>query len=111
MGQLLSAANTEHNWGDWQVAVWPDRNHNGLEIRTCADCGAQTSRVKLWDGEQLGDVNGDGFVNINDVSALIDILLGNDGSQVNSPYADVSEDGMVTIADISILINILLGIN
>lgn len=111
MGQLLSAANTEHNWGDWQVAVWPDRNHNGLEIRTCTDCGAQTSRVKLWDGEQLGDVNGDGFVNINDVSALIDILLGNDGSQVNSPYADVSEDGMVTIADISILINILLGIN
>ena len=45
IGNALSAANTEnefeHNFGDWETTVTPDEMHNGLEIRTCANCGAQ----------------------------------------------------------------------
>lgn len=44
MGNALSAANTEHAYGEWEIAVGCDDTHNGLEIRTCADCGAQESR-------------------------------------------------------------------
>ena len=44
IGNALEAANTEHNWGEWVTAVFPDETHNGLEIRTCHDCGAQESR-------------------------------------------------------------------
>jgi hypothetical protein len=44
IGEALSAANAEHDWGEWQTAVLPDETHNGLEIRTCHDCGAQESR-------------------------------------------------------------------
>lgn len=43
-GYLLDAANTEHEWGEWQTAVLPDATHTGLEIRTCSHCGAQESR-------------------------------------------------------------------
>lgn len=44
LGNALSNANTQHNYGDWVRAVEPDNEHDGLEIRTCADCSAQESR-------------------------------------------------------------------
>lgn len=52
-----------------------------------------------------GDVNGDNQVTIADVSALIDILLGN---AAETPGADVNGDNQVTIADVSALIDFLL---
>ena len=51
-----------------------------------------------------GDVNGDGEVNIADVNALIDAILG--GAQY--PAADVNHDGEVNIADINAVIDIIL---
>jgi len=53
-----------------------------------------------------GDVDGDGTINIADVTSLIDILF--TGSGQYSPAADVDEDGMVSIADVTTLIDILL---
>lgn len=54
-----------------------------------------------------GDVNGDSVVNIADVTALIDLLLGNGGS--NNPAADCNIDGVVNIADVTKLIDYLLS--
>lgn len=58
---------------------------------------------------ERGDVNGDGFVDIADVSALIDYLLGGDASEVNEVNADTDANGDVSIADVSMLIDYLLG--
>ena len=55
----------------------------------------------------LGDVNGDGNVNIADVTALIDYLLSGNGD-VNIKAADVNIDGAVNIADVTALIDRLL---
>ena len=55
MGNALSAANTEHDYGGWQTVVTSDDTHNGLEVRTCASCGAKESRktdVKGCDHEE-----------------------------------------------------------
>lgn len=54
-----------------------------------------------------GDVNGDDVVNIADVTALIDLLLGNGGN--NNPAADCNGDGVVNIADVTALIDHLLS--
>ena len=55
-----------------------------------------------------GDVNGDGAVNIGDVTALIDILL----SGATAPEtADCDLDGNVNIADVTALIDYLLSGN
>ena len=58
---------------------------------------------------EIGDVNTDGTVNISDVTALIDYLLG--GGNINTDYADVNEDSGINIADVTALIDKLLAAN
>ena len=52
-----------------------------------------------------GDVNGDGEVNIADVNAVINVILGG----ASNPAADVNNDGEVNIADVNAVINIILN--
>ena len=54
----------------------------------------------------LGDVNRDLEVNIADVNAAIDIILGGNGSTI---AADVNGDGEINIADINAVIDIILS--
>ena len=55
----------------------------------------------------MGDVNGDLEVNIADVNATIDIILGGSGNAA----ADVNGDGEINIADINTIIDIILSGN
>ena len=59
----------------------------------------------------VGDVNGDGEVSINDVTALIDYLLTSTVEELDMDTADVSHDGEITIADVTALIDLLLSGN
>ena len=55
----------------------------------------------------IGDVDDDGEVGINDVSALLDYLLtGN--YPINQSTSDVSPDGQIDILDVTALISLLL---
>ena len=58
---------------------------------------------------QRGDVNGDGEVNIADINALIDIILGGQADAATRKRADVNEDSEINIADVNALIDIILG--
>lgn len=58
---------------------------------------------------ELGDVNCDGFVNIADVTNLIDHLLGSSSGNFKAANADANDDGSVNIADVTTLIDYLLG--
>ena len=53
----------------------------------------------------MGDVNGDLEVNIADVNAVIDIILGGNSS---TTAADVNGDGEINIADINEIVNMIL---
>ena len=55
-----------------------------------------------------GDVNGDGHINIADVTLLIDYLLNNDSSLIDLANADVDGDGVINISDVTKLIDNLL---
>jgi len=55
----------------------------------------------------VGDVDFNGIVDIADVNAVINVMLGkDDGSMLQ---ADVTGDGMVDITDVNAVINVMLG--
>ena len=56
-----------------------------------------------------GDVNGDGKVNVSDVSALINMIMGL--TAMDQSAADVNGDGKVNVSDVSALINIILDVH
>lgn len=56
-----------------------------------------------------GDVNLDGEVNIADVNAIIDVILGGDTDEDLRHRADVNRDSEVSVADINSVIDIIMG--
>ena len=56
-----------------------------------------------------GDVNKDGNVRIDDVTALIDYLLSGNGDDLDLVAADCNKDGDIRIDDVTSLIDFLLG--
>ncbi|MBQ9556568.1 MAG: dockerin type I repeat-containing protein [Muribaculaceae bacterium] len=60
---------------------------------------------------KIGDVNMDGNVNIDDVTALIDYLLSGNASNIDVNAADVDQSGNVSIDDVTGLIDMLLSGN
>lgn len=66
-----------------------------------------TMHVDLLQSElPTGDVTGDNRVDIADVNAVINMML---GKAESAPAADVTGDGKVDIADVNAVINIMLG--
>lgn len=55
-----------------------------------------------------GDVDGDGAINIGDVTVLIDMIL-NGAAVEDCPSADVDGDGVLGIGDLVALIDMILG--
>ena len=58
---------------------------------------------------QVGDVNGDGEINIADVNGIIDILLGGFANYDKRHRSDANRDGEINIADVNAVIDVLLG--
>ena len=69
---------------------------------------SNTQMVTLFDnGGATGDVNGDGLVNIADVTEIIDLMINNNGEYFAN--ADVDGNGVINIADVTSLIDMLLN--
>ena len=57
-----------------------------------------------------GDANGDGEVNITDVSWVLDDINGVENEGFNKEAADVNNDGEVNITDVSLILDIINGV-
>ena len=53
-----------------------------------------------------GDVNGDGVVNVSDVTSLINVILGNEPGEL--AICDINADGELNVSDVTALINSIL---
>lgn len=56
----------------------------------------------------IGDVNMDGDVDVSDINAIINKMLGGDPQPFNHQAADTNKDGEYDVSDINAIINIIL---
>ena len=85
------------------VAVYMQQNWGGSYF----DCELTATGVTPATALK-GDVNGDGKVNVTDVTALVNMILG--VIPKDEVGADVNGDGKVNVSDVTALVNIILGI-
>lgn len=65
--------------------------------------------VILVGGSIPGDVNADGVVDIADINAVINVMLGKEDGSKYGNRADVNGDGGIDISDVNTIINIMLN--
>ncbi len=56
----------------------------------------------------MGDVNGDGLLNVLDIVAMVDMVLG--FNEINS-LADINGDNLVNVLDVIEMVNLVLSVN
>lgn len=96
--------------------VWAGVDQPSVPLITPRESTALYKAADQWmnfffeaESYKIGDVNGDGNVNISDVTTLINYLLNGDPTGVNLQAADVNLDGSINISDVTSLINMLLN--
>ncbi|MBR1446006.1 MAG: hypothetical protein IJ586_02820, partial [Alloprevotella sp.] len=59
-------------------------------------------------GEDVADadLNGDGSINVGDVTTLVNMIL---GKTEKVPAADLNGDGSINVGDVTTLVNMILG--
>lgn len=84
-------------------------NGNTTITATCGELTA-TCAVTVVEARVVGDVSGDGDVDISDANAVINRMLGKSPtSDLETKLCDINEDAQVDIADVNGAINIMLG--
>ena len=80
---------------------------DGLEYRL----ESESCYVQLLEQMLLGDVNGDGLVDIGDVTSLISYVLNGCTRSFHILNSHMNDDGILDIADVTLLINHILHVN
>lgn len=100
-GTRVQSMNVEYGVdaeGNEEVTLFIFKCYNGMAVyKIGSNVGGDEPIVP-------GDVNGDGEVNISDVSDIIDVIL----SGNYSPMSDVNGDGEINITDINAVIDAIL---
>ena len=105
--------------GEWKLAIDVDNIAAGLTATPVTLNATQSFSISAggykvyYKGEPapqwlVGDVNGDGEVNIADVTRIIDVILGGEADAALLARADVNGDGEVNIGDVTKTIDLIL---
>ena len=58
-----------------------------------------------------GDANNDGLINMTDVTAVINYILGKGTADFHWQLADMNFDGFINMTDVNAIINVILGMS
>lgn len=84
-----------------QVQIYPFVTIQGIDL--IGNSGTFTTEALLE------DVNGDGAVNVSDVTTLVNMILG--VIPKDNTRADIDGNGTVNVSDVTALVNLILGIH
>ena len=116
-GEVLTAqeelpATGVHTWNDGEVTVRATCDAEGTMTYTCTVCGGTKTESIPAIGRLLGDVNGDGTVNITDMALVYQYLTGQTAfTDGHKNAADVNRDGIVDVYDLQRLYEAVTGID
>ena len=103
-GNRVHCFNVEYNDAKDVVTLFDFKSYNGMAVYQIGK--------NVGGGEEpgtKGDINADGVVNVSDVTALINKILGT--STYSDATCDINADGVVNVSDVTALINIILAGN
>ena len=104
-GTEYSTAKRDNNWSYYFTG-------DGSDYLFSFNTDNLTFKLEILENQPVvlsGDVNDDGFVNITDVSMLINYLLGSEPNGFNAANANVNQDNDINISDATMLINMVLN--
>ena len=103
-GTRVHSFNVEYNDAQDVVTLFDYKCFNGMAVYQIGK--------NVGGGEEpgtKGDINADGVVNVSDVTALINKILGT--ATYADATCDINADGVVNVSDVTALINIILAGN
>ena len=103
-GNRVHCFNVEYNDAQDVVTLFDFKCYNGMAVYQIGK--------NVGGGEEpgtKGDINADGVVNVSDVTALINKILGT--ATYADATCDINADGVVNVSDVTALINIILAGN
>lgn len=129
MVQLLAVVLPSN--ADNKVVTWSSSNENIATVDanglvTIVGDGEVIITAKTTDGSNLsatckitvphiavlsGDANGDGFVDVSDITAIASFILGRQPDSFIKQNADANQDGYIDVSDITYIASIILGTN
>ena len=84
---------------------------NSEATYAAADYWYKFAHIDGWGSAGRGDVNGDGIMNIADVTFMIDAILNGDYENIYFESADLNINGRLDIGDVTTIIDMLLNGN
>jgi len=96
-------ANAEEVTRTWQIAEYQDYKPNPFILDETL-----VERAYFYEGFILGDLNGDGALDVLDIVTLVNMIL---NGEETDPAGDMNDDGNYNILDVVILANIILSQN
>ena len=106
---LKVKANDELSEGTWVAKL--TNIFASLMNNTSIMCVDNTFNLVIDNEEHfiLGDANHDGYINMSDVTTIINYILGKRPTPFYFNEADVNKDGFINVSDVTTIINIILG--
>ena len=94
--------------GSYPIAL---RNIAISDVNAVSHDVAYVKSTMTIGGGLMGDANGDGVVNVFDVTAMVNYILGTTSEAFVFEAADVNGDGIVNVFDVTKVVNIILGVD
>jgi len=89
------------------IVYWNDKRSSGKEDLVNIYAQSITIEEAACD---IGDVNGDGLVNVIDIVVLVNIIFGESASDSQLCASDTNADGLINVLDVVNLVNYILSI-